>query len=45
MIGMFFKPRLRGMDIGHEPVSEPTDERAPGHAGETLLASRRRDIR
>ena len=45
MLGMFFNPRLRGMDIRHEPVSGPIDVRAAVQDGETMLASRRTDIR
>jgi MFS family permease len=45
MLGMFFNPRLRGMDIRHEPVSGPMDVRAAVQDGETMLASRRTDIR
>jgi MFS family permease len=44
VIGMFFNPRLRGMDVRHEPVSEPTDSGAVPD-GEALSASRRTDIR
>ena len=44
VIGMFFSPRVRGMDVRHEPVSEPRDAEA-GQDGEALLASRRTDIR
>jgi MFS family permease len=44
VIGMFFNPRLRGMDVRHEPVSEPTDSEAV-QDGEALSASRRTDIR
>jgi len=45
MLGMFLNPRLRGMDIRQEPVSGPVDVRAAVQDGETMLASRRTDIR
>jgi hypothetical protein len=45
VIGMFFNPALCGMDVRGEAVSEPTKARATGRDGETLLASRRTDIR
>jgi MFS family permease len=43
-IGMFFNPALRGMDIRHEPVSEPTEVRAAAQDAETMLPSRRTNI-
>jgi predicted MFS family arabinose efflux permease len=43
VIGMFFNPRLRGIDAGDEAVSEPTDSGAAVQDGE-LLGSRRTDI-
>jgi MFS family permease len=45
VIGMFFNPALRGMDVHHEAVSEPTDSPATAQDGETVFASRRTDIR
>jgi hypothetical protein len=42
VIGMFFNPRLRGMDVRHEQGSEPTEA---VRDGEALLTSRRTDIR
>ena len=45
VISMFLNPGLRGMDVRQEAVSEPTDSRAADKDGETLLASRRTDIR
>jgi hypothetical protein len=45
VIGMFFNPRLRDMEARHEAVSEPTDGRATGQDGESLVASRRTEIR
>ena len=45
VIAMFFNPRLRGMDARHEAVSEPMKARSTGQEGETLVASRRTDIR
>jgi hypothetical protein len=44
MIGMFFNPTLRGMDIRREPVAGPTDVRATAQDGETMMASRTTDI-
>jgi hypothetical protein len=44
MIGMFFNPALRGMDVRREPVAEPTDVRAAAQDGETMIASRTTDI-
>jgi hypothetical protein len=43
-IGMFFNPALRGMDIRHEPVSEPTKIPAAAQDAETTLLSRRTNI-
>jgi hypothetical protein len=43
-IGMFFNPALRGMDVRHEPVAEPTDVRAAAQDGETMVAARTTDI-
>lgn len=43
-IGMFFNPALRGMDIRHEPVSEPTEVHAAAQDAETMLPSRRTNI-
>jgi MFS family permease len=43
-IGMFFNPALRAMDVRREPVAEPTDLRAAAQDGETMMASRTRDI-
>jgi MFS family permease len=41
--GMFFNPALRGMDVGREPVAEPTDARAAAQDGQAI-ASRATDI-
>ena len=43
-IGSFFNPALRGMDVRHEPVAEPTEVRAAAQDGETMVASRTTDI-
>jgi MFS-type transporter involved in bile tolerance (Atg22 family) len=43
-IGMFFNPALRGMDVRRKPVAEPMDVRAAAQDGETMMASRTRDI-
>ncbi len=43
-IGMFFNPALRGMDVRHEQVPEPTDVRAAAEKGEKIVASRTKDI-
>jgi MFS family permease len=45
VIGMFFNPGLRGMDVRREAVSEPMKAGATGQDGETLVASCRTDIR
>jgi|tagenome__1003787_1003787.scaffolds.fasta_scaffold20955586_2 MFS family permease len=45
VIAMYFNPALRGMDVRHEAVSEPKQAGATGQDGETLVASRRTDIR
>jgi hypothetical protein len=44
VIGMFFNPALRGMDVRAYPVSEPTDVRAAPQDGEKTMASRTTDI-
>jgi hypothetical protein len=44
MIGMFFNPALRGMDVHREPAAEPTDVRAAAQDGQTMIASRTTDI-
>jgi hypothetical protein len=43
-IGMFFNPALRGMDIRHEPVSEPTEVPAAAKDVQTMPPSRRTNI-
>ncbi len=43
-IGMFFNPALRGMDVRREPTAEPADARTAAADGETMIASRTRDI-
>jgi hypothetical protein len=43
-IGMFFNRALRGMDIRHEPVSEPTKVRPAAQDAETMPPSRRTNI-
>jgi hypothetical protein len=43
-IGMFLNPALRGIDVRHEPVAEPTDVPAAAQDGETMMASRTTDI-
>jgi hypothetical protein len=45
VIGMFFNPALRGMDLRHETSSERTDSPATPQNGKTEFASRRTDIR
>lgn len=45
MIGMFFNPGLRGMDVRHEAVPEATDAPSAVQDDQTLSASRRTDIR
>jgi hypothetical protein len=43
-IGMFFNLALRGMDIHHEPGSEPAQVSAAAQDGETMPTSRRPNI-
>jgi len=44
IVGMFFNPALRGMDVRHEPVSEQTNVRAAVQDGETRPAWGRTNI-
>lgn len=44
VIGMFFNPALRGMDVPHEPDSEPPDLASAARHGEAVPTSRRTNI-